>query len=167
METVTYLMSNYGLEIIIGTYSFLALLFILLIIQMVKTSKLKKRYNLMFKGEKVQNVEEMLLMHKIEVDKVINTHADIKSNISNMQKALTTAYSKSSIYRYDAFSGLSGKLSFVYVLLDSTNSGLILNGIYSSEGHYLYIKDVVNGKTEKELSKEERLTLDKVMNTNN
>lgn len=163
METVTYLMNNYGLEILIGTYSFLVILFILLIIQMVKTSKLKKRYNAMFKGETVKNIEDMLIKHKEEVIEVVNTHEQMNYKIASIQKALTKAYCKSSIYKYDAFTGLSGKLSFVYVLLDSTNSGLILNGIYSSEGHYLYIKDVINGRTEKELSKEERGTLDKVM----
>lgn len=163
METVTYLMNNYSIEIIVGTYAFLILMFLLLIIQMAKTAKLKKRYNAMFRGETVKDVEEMLILHKDKVDNITNTHKEILDHISGIERALRNAFSKTGIYRYDAFSGLAGKLSFVYVLLDGTNSGAILNGIYSNEGHYLYIKEVINGKTEKELSKEERSTLDQVM----
>ncbi|PKM51104.1 MAG: hypothetical protein CVV02_08115 [Firmicutes bacterium HGW-Firmicutes-7] len=163
MEMVTYLIDNYALELIIGTYAVIAIMLIMLIVQMAKTSQLKKRFKLIFKGETVKNVEEMLLLHKEERDMIIESHKNINNNIEKIQKAMTTTYSKSSICKYDAFSGLSGKLSFVYVLLDSTNSGVILNGIYSNEGHYLYIKDVINGKTEKELSKEERATLDNVI----
>lgn len=163
METVTYLINNYSMEIIIGTYAFLILMFLLLIIQMAKTSKLKKRYNAMFKGESVSNIEDMLLSNKLQLDSIMDTHNEIKSRILNIENALKHTFSKFGVYRYDAFSGLAGKLSFVYVLLDASNCGVILNGIYSNEGHYLYIKEVLNGKTEKELSKEERATLEQVI----
>lgn len=163
MESVTYIINNYSIEIIIGTYAFLILMFLLLIVQMAKTSKLKKRYNEMFKGENVSNIEDMLLSNKIKLDNIINTHDAILERIIGIEKALKHTFSKFGVYRYDAFSGLAGKLSFVYVLLDSSNCGVILNGIYSNEGHYLYIKDVMNGKTEKELSKEERATLEQVI----
>lgn len=163
METVTYLLNNYSIEIIIGTYVFLALMLLLLIIQMIKTSKLKKQYNAMFKGENIDNVEDMLLSQKVKLENVSNTHDEIKSRIALIENAIKHSFSKSGVFRYDAFSGLAGKLSFVYVLLDSTNCGVILNGIYSNEGHYLYIKEVLSGKTEKELSKEERSTLEQVI----
>lgn len=163
MATITYLINNYNIELIIGTYILIGLMVLLLIIQMIKTSKLKKRYNNMFKGEDIKNIEEMLLSQKKKIESIINTHDNINTNLLELEKALKLCYSKSTIFRYDAFSGLAGRLSFVYVLLNETNSGVILNGIYSSEGHYLYIKEVVAGKTEKELSKEERSTLEQTM----
>lgn len=165
METVTYMLNNYGNEIFLGISAFLLLLLALLIIQMVKVSRLTKRLKTIFKGENVSNVEEMLIEHKNKVDFIINSHTAIEHNIGRIEKDLSKAFAKSAIYKYDAFSGLAGKLSFVYVLLDSRNSGVILNGIFSNEGHYLYIKDVVDGKTEKELSKEEKGTLEKAISS--
>lgn len=163
METITYLISNYENEIFIITYGLLLLLFIIMIIQAFKISGLKKRYRLMFKGDKNNNIEDMIIKYKNDVINVIKAQEAIEYDIRRIESALKKAYSKSSLYKYDAFSGLAGRLSFVYVLLDSNNSGVILNGIYSNEGHYLYIKDVVNGKTEKELSKEEKGTLEKAI----
>lgn len=163
METVKYLVNNYENELFLGAFVIIIIMLILVIVTMVKVSKLKKRYKSMFKGEKVNNVEEMLLSHKKEVDYVIKTHETMEHNIGRLENGLNKAFAKSAIYKYDAFSGLAGKLSFVFVLLDLMDSGVILNGIFSNEGHYLYIKNVVNGKTEKELSKEEKGTLEKAI----
>lgn len=163
METVRYLMDNYAYELGLGAFVLFVIMVLLIVILSIKVKKLGKRYKTIFKGENVNNVEEMLLLHKNSIDNIIKSHSAIEYNIGRLEKGLSKAFAKCAIYKYDAFSGLAGKLSFVYVLLDSMDSGVILNGIFSNEGHYLYIKDVVNGKTEKELSKEERGTLEKAI----
>jgi hypothetical protein len=48
-------------------------------------------------------------------------------------------------------------------LLDYTNSGFVLNSVYSREGCFLYIKDVEAGTTEVELGAEERLALEQAL----
>ena len=54
-------------------------------------------------------------------------------------------------------------MSFVIALLDDHNSGLILNSVHSREGCYLYMKDVVEGKTEILLGNEEKEALEKAL----
>lgn len=65
--------------------------------------------------------------------------------------------------RYNAFPGMGGTLSFVFVLLDYTNSGFILNCLHSKEGCYLYMKEVDAGKTEKVLGSEEQEALEQAL----
>ncbi len=163
MESIQYYLITYSAEIAIGTTVLVAAILIGMIIQAIAISKLKKRYNLLFKGESVKDVEGLMLSNKTAIEQISETNIELGKRLGDLESAMLNTFSKSGVYRYDAFTGLAGKLSFVYVLLDYTNTGVILNGIYSSEGHYLYIKEVIKGKTDKELSKEEKATLEQVM----
>lgn len=163
MESLKYIVDHYLTEILIGIVAISLINFIVIIIQTCRLSSMKKKYKMMLKGNKV-DIESMLISNNDKVDNVINTNKEIINEINRISEELKQTYSKASMYRYDAFSGLSGRLSFVYVLLNQVNCGFILNGIYSNEGHYLYIKEVINGKTDKELSNEEKMTLEKTIN---
>lgn len=165
MEALMNIFDNYSRELIIALYIIFIIIIIILIVFAVRISKLSKIQKEIFNTKKNINLEEMLINQKNQIEDVKTLQKQTKDNIRILEKSLSKTFSKSEIYKYDAFSDSAGKLSFVYVLLNSFNTGIILNGIFSSEGHYLYIKDVVNGKTEKELSREERTTLEKVMNS--
>ena len=130
---------------------------------MVTTTRLKKNYEQMFKGEDVNDLEEMILKHKADTDILMDAQRDIKITLNQIREDHKKSFTKSAIYKYDAFKGLGGRLSFVYVLLDGTNSGIIINGIFGSEGHYVYIKEIREGQADKELSNEEKITLDKAI----
>lgn len=164
MEALMQMIESYNNELLIAVCIILIITILILITQTVKLSKVIKIQKELFSSKNNINLEEMLLNQKNQVENVKKVQEDIYYNIRKIEKLLNKTYSKSEIYKYDAFADSAGKLSFIYVLLNSYNSGIILNGIFSSEGHYLYIKDVVNGKTEKELSKEERTTLEKAIN---
>lgn len=163
MEKLNYIMNNYDIEILISILGLILLLFLIVIIQGIKISKTRRLYKKMFRDTDGKNIEEMLINNKKYIDSIIKQNNSINSEISNLRNNLKHTFSKTEIFRYDAFSSIAGQLSFVYVLLNQQNSGVILNGIYSNEGHYLYLKNVVEGKTENELSKEEKSTLQKAL----
>lgn len=64
---------------------------------------------------------------------------------------------------YNAFKGMGGNLSFVIAMLDDNNTGFVLNSVHSREGCYLYLKDVVEGKTEVLLGSEEKEALERAL----
>lgn len=64
---------------------------------------------------------------------------------------------------YNAFNGHGGNLSFVIAMLDDNNTGFVLNSVHSREGCYLYLKDVVEGKTEVLLGSEEKEALERAL----
>ena len=68
-------------------------------------------------------------------------------------------YSKIHVLKYDAFPDVVGKMSFVLVLLDMHNNGIVVNSIRSGEGNYLYLKEVVKGESATVLCKEEEQAL--------
>lgn len=163
MESIQYIIDQFYPEIILGFIVIDIGILVLLFVNNSKIKKLNKKYRNIFKGQNVENIETMLLSNRDELLEIKSVNKVLMERLNVNESSIQRAYSKSSIYKYDAFSGLAGKLSFVYVLLNHDNSGVILNGIFSNEGHYLYIKDVIKGKTEKELSKEEKMTLEKVI----
>ena len=83
--------------------------------------------------------------------------------MDSIEKQLKAGYQKTGIVKYNAFKGMGGNLSFVIALLDDNNSGFILNSVHSREGCYLYMKDVVEGKTEVLLGSEEKEALEQAL----
>jgi hypothetical protein len=117
----------------------------------------------MFQNVNADNVEEMLIYNKKEIENIKNKNQEVDRELNRITEELKKAYSKTAVYKYNAFEGMGGQLSFVYVVLNNLNNGFIFNGIYSNEGHYLYLKEILNGKCDKELSKEEKTTLEKIL----
>ena len=71
---------------------------------------------------------------------------------------------KYGIVKYDAFDDVGGKLSFALAMLDSNNSGFILDAIHSRDNCFLYLKEIVNGESYIMLSDEEIRALKEAVN---
>ena len=65
--------------------------------------------------------------------------------------------------KYDAFREMSGALSYSLALLDQKNDGILISSMYSREGCYNYIKEIVKGESYIELSEEEAESLDRAI----
>ena len=63
----------------------------------------------------------------------------------------------------NAFQGMGGNLSFVFAMLDYTNTGFVLNCIHSREGCYIYMKEVDRGQTDVVLGNEEQEALEQAL----
>ena len=66
------------------------------------------------------------------------------------------ALSNVALVRYDAFSEMSGRLSFSLALLDDHGDGVTISAIAGSADTRVYAKAVADGKGEHELSPEEQ-----------
>ena len=58
--------------------------------------------------------------------------------------------------RYDAFSEMSGRMSFSLALLDDHGDGVALTAITGRNDTRVYAKPIADGRGEQELSPEER-----------
>jgi hypothetical protein len=65
-----------------------------------------------------------------------------------------------SVVRYDAYGEMSGHQSSSIALLDERRSGVVLSSILHREQARVYVKQVVEGQSELELSPEEQQAID-------
>jgi len=78
---------------------------------------------------------------------------DSRLAAAELQLRGTLAYR--SLVRYDAYNELSGKQSMSIALLDGTRSGIVLSCIHHRDQARVYAKQVLDGRSELELSPEE------------
>ncbi len=139
------------------------LLLVLLIINMVKTSKLKKKYNSFMVGKDAKSLEDNLIKRINQVEEVLVSEKKNEENIEKLFRSMKVTFQKVGMVKYDAFNEMGGKLSFSLALLDQKNDGFIINAVHSREGCYTYIKEIIDGNSVLVLAEEEKEALNIAM----
>jgi len=140
---------------------------VLLIVCLIKISKLKKKYVAFMKGANGKDLESSILSRFSEMDKMKTDIEYMSGKLNIAGDMLLTAFQKMSIVKYDAFKEMGGKLSFSMALLDDKNSGCILTSVHTREGCYTYVKEIIKGESFVVLSEEERRALEEAKNKRN
>ncbi len=150
--------SDPGILIII-LFVITVILLVLLIFLLVRYNQLNVSYQMFMKGKKAESLEEEIgaLFNDISTLKssTEKNRKDIKKIIENLREC----YQRVGIVKYDAFKEMGGKLSFSVALLNDNETGFIINSIHSSEGCYVYTKEIVNGECAISLGDEEKKAL--------
>ena len=102
------------------------------------TGALKEYY------EKVNNTSDGILSSRIE-------GCESKSNLS---------LSKISVFNFDAYDDVTGKLSFALTVLNSNNDGFIITSLYGHNSCNTYVREVRGGETSIKLLDEEKYSLE-------
>lgn len=137
------------------------LLFILFISNNIKLSKINKKYNLFMKKlGRGENVEEMLKKYINKVEEVDSKNQEVAKYCNKIDQDMTKCIQKIGMVRYSAFKDTGSDLSFALALLDESNDGVILNGIYSRDMSNIYAKQIKNGEAVNKLSEEETKALE-------
>lgn len=139
------------------------ILFILLIINMVKTTKLRKKYESFMVGKDAKSLEDNLIKRINQVEEVVASEKRNEENIEKIFNNLKFTFQKVGMVKYDAFNEMGGKLSFSLALLDQKNNGFIMNAMHSREGCYTYIKEIIDGNSVIVLAEEEKEALNIAM----
>ena len=149
--------------IFIGLAGFSLILFILVIIQMIQISSLKKKYKKFMGGKDVKSLEKHIERIFEDNKYIKDISGENKKDIRTINKELEGCFNKVGIVKYDAFNQMGGMLSFSIALLNEKNDGFILNSVHSTEGCYTYTKEIKSGISEIDLSNEEKNALSQAM----
>ncbi len=106
---------------------------------------------------------EDLVGHAAELDRQFQAlHAYVEDVAGRLDGRLAAAegridrtISHRSLVRYDAYNEMSGRQSTTIALLDAERSGLVLSSIAHRDQARVYVKEVVAGRGELQLSPEE------------
>ena len=149
--------------LIIGLSVLTLISLIVTIICLSQYKKLYRRYDMFMRGKDAETLEDTILDLMDEAAFLRSEDRANKDLIESMEEQVKAGYQKTGIVKYNAFKGMGGNLSFVIALLDDNNTGFVLNSVHSREGCYLYMKDVVEGKTEVLLGSEEKEALERAL----
>jgi hypothetical protein len=92
-------------------------------------------------------------------DWVEDTSAGIEKRMAAAEARIDGCVTYRSLIRYDAYNEMSGRQSSSVALLDSRRSGVVMSSILHRENARVYVKQIVEGESELELSPEEREAL--------
>lgn len=163
MNDIINNISGVQLYIILGLAAIVIILFVLICIAFSSISKLKKRYRVMMHGTNGKNIEKLINDYFSKMDDIENSINEVEQNNNNVSKALNKCVQKVSVVRYKAFEDVGSDLSFSIALLDNSNNGVILTGIYGREESTTYAKPIDKGISRYDLSDEEKHVLNDAM----
>jgi len=129
------------------------------VVALVRLRRLRADQLVVLGGGRAQD----LVGHAAELDRQFQAlHAYVEDVAGRLDDRLAAAegridrtISHRSLVRYDAYNEMSGRQSTTIALLDTERSGLVLSSIAHRDQARVYVKEVVAGRGELQLSPEE------------
>ena len=138
-------------------------LIVLLIVNLVKTSNIIKKYNKFMQGEQAISLEDQI-QNLIENVDILNNQSDVHTkDINTLFYKHQSTFQKMGLTKYDAYKEMGGKLSYALTVLDENDNGFLINSVHNSTGCYSYTKRIKQGGCDLDLSNEEKDSLNKAL----
>ena len=138
-----------------------AIFFIWLLVLTVLFYRLQSHYNAITRGSHQRNLQTILDSILKELDVAKKDIANLTVKCDKIEKDGMLHIQKIGLLRFNPFKDTGGDQSFILALVDATNTGVVISGLYSRSGTRWYAKKVVAGKgIEHELSQDEKKALD-------
>jgi hypothetical protein len=125
-------------------------------VQSRRQSAFANRWQQWLRGSSGESLEELLERHLIERREIDKELSWLRDRVSSLERELSVSKRHVGLVRYDAFEDVTGNQSFAMALYDDNGDGAILNGIVGRAHSRLYCKQLLNGRSERNLSQEEQ-----------
>lgn len=156
MAEINELILEQLLWIIGGLALLTVILLIVSIAQGARLRKFKRKYEAMMAGSGVEDLESLLINLKIQMDSIEDGHQLQTNQLQTITQKLARIQSKVGVKRYNAFGGNGGDLSFSVAMINDSQDGMVLTGIFNRDGSYVYAKPLKGGESSYTLSPEEK-----------
>lgn len=155
---------NYTLLLIGAAAVVIILIVISLILGISNSSKINSIMDYSEDGDILTAIKEYY--EKVEdLSQTINDTSDavLLSRLANCENDVAGSIKKIGVVNFDAYDGVTGKLSFSLTLLNDHNDGIILTSLYGHNTCNTYIRKIVNGESTIKLIDEEKISLEKAI----
>lgn len=128
------------------------------ILWVIKTEKRLKRF---FIGKKAKDLEDTIIALENNISMLRTTQEKMEKEIAVINQKLKKSIRGLQTVRFNPFPDQGSNQSFAIGLLNEEKDGVVLSSLYSRERMSVFAKPIKNGKSEYELSEEEKEALKK------
>jgi len=147
---------NIKLETIL--FIFFGITTLLSFVWMIKTEKRLKRF---FAGKKAKDLEESIEILEENISKLKSAKEIIEKEIIEINQKLKKSIRGLETIRFNPFPDQGSNQSFAVGMVNEDGDGVVFSSLYSRERMSVFAKPIKNGKSEYELTSEEKDVLNK------
>lgn len=123
----------------------------------MKTEKRLKRF---FVGKKAKDLEDTILILSGDIEKLKKAKEELEKDIALINTKLKKSIRGLETVRFNPFSDQGSNQSFAISLMNEEGDGVVFSSLYSRERMSVFAKPIKGGKSEYELTAEEKKALE-------
>ncbi|PIP69136.1 hypothetical protein CO033_02195 [Candidatus Nomurabacteria bacterium CG_4_9_14_0_2_um_filter_32_10] len=139
-------------------FVFIGIAILISAIWIIKTEKRLKRF---FAGKKAKDLEENIFILEENISKLKSEKEVIEREIIEINKKLKKSISGLETIRFNPFPDQGSNQSFAVGMVNEDGDGVVFSSLYSRDRMSVFAKPIKNGKSEYELTTEEKKVLEK------
>jgi hypothetical protein len=121
------------------------------------------RFKKFFAGTKARDLEEMIFLLGKKLNQLEETQQKIDKNLIIIDGRLNKSIRKIETIRFNPFVDGGGNQSFAIALMNDESNGVVISSLYARDRMSIFAKPIINGKSDFELSSEEKEVLEKAI----
>lgn len=164
MQTIINYINGIEIYILFGLILCIIILLVLIIVILKSLNQLESKYRKFMRGVNNKSLEDLVIGYLDKLDKIEIDTERVKNTNDEMKSRILKCVQKVDIMRFKAFEDVGSDLSFALALLDDSDDGVILTGIYGRNESTTYAKPINKGVSRYDLSREEKTVLDNAIN---
>jgi len=121
------------------------------------------RLKRIFAGTKARNLEEMIVVVGKKINQLEEKETIIDKHLITIDSRLNKSIRNVETVRFNPFVDAGGNQSFAIAFMNDEKNGVVMSSLYARDRMSIFAKPIVNGKSEFELSSEEKEVLEKAV----
>jgi len=124
-----------------------------------------KKFNKIFSTDTgiVENADQLIDAYSEKFESIDSNIKQIFAKLDKHDIIIDKTIKKIGLKRFNPFNDMGGDTSFIVVMLDSFNNGILLTNMTMRDGNRIYAKKIEKGTSVLTLSEYEQSALDEVM----
>lgn len=119
------------------------------------------RFRKFFAGTKARNLEEVMLKLGDQMAILKETQIEINKHLVTVDKRLNKSIRSVETIRFNPFLDAGSNQSFAISFLNDEGNGVVMSSLYARDRMSIFAKPIISGKSDFELSTEEKEVLEK------
>ena len=129
--------------------------FLFAFIALIVSARTNRRCKRILKDGAGRDITEAIVNYYKKCTDIVDEYNKAENRLKYLEKEMGATIKKVGAIRYNAFDENSANMSFAAAILDDTDTGFVINGVYTRQQTATYLKPIHKGTSMYELSEEE------------